>query len=190
MWGLNRSLCLLLMTGCTFEASGATMRDLSVGQEGDAYRVRFEAVVDVPPDRVFALLTDYGRLDRLNPGIVVAERVDAGSREPRVRTVLEGCVLFFCRRMERVETVQSSNRRLITTRMVPEASDFRSGKTRWELAAVAEGTRVRFRARMVPDFWVPPVIGSWAIERDLRANMRTLVRRLERYGRSRSEEGG
>lgn len=179
---------LVLLVAQAVEADPAVMRNLTVDREEGAYQVRFEAVVDVPPDRVFALLTDYDRLNRLNPGIVVAKRLEADSAVgDRVRTVLEGCVLFFCRRMERVEIIQTSNQRLITTRMVPEASDFRSGKTRWQLAAVAEGTRVRFRGRMVPDFWVPPVVGSWAIESDLRANMRTLVRRLERYGRS--EEG-
>jgi len=159
---------------------------LAVENEEGVYRVRFEAVVKIAPDKAFAMLTNYERLDRLNPGIVEAERLDTDdSPMRRVRTVVEGCVLFFCRRLERVETIQTHDRRRIVTRVVPEASDFRSGESRWELAAVTKGTRLRFRGSLAPDFWVPPVIGPWAIERNLRASMRTMVERLERYGRSR-----
>ncbi|HKJ70230.1 MAG TPA: SRPBCC family protein [Gammaproteobacteria bacterium] len=173
-----------------FPASAATIRHLEVQREGDAYTVRFEGVVDAEPDRVFALLTDFGRLTRLNPGIVEAGRVGTGDGEVRVRTVLEGCVAFFCRRMERVQRVRSSDRRLIRTRMVPADSDFRAGRGRWQLAAVAGGTRIRYRARMVPDFWVPPLIGPWAIKRELRDNLRILVKRLERLAASPHADSG
>ncbi|MEF8793733.1 SRPBCC family protein [Thiohalorhabdus sp.] len=176
---------LSLLATQLWAAEQLVMRALTVEHDGEVYQVRLEAVVNVPPDRVFGLLTDYERLDRFNPGIVVAERLEGGSAEvDRVRTVLEGCVLFFCRRLERVETVRTNDQRRITTRLVPEGSDFRSGETRWVLAAVTEGTRLRFRARLLPDFWVPPVIGPWAIERELRSNMRTMLERLKRYGRS------
>ena len=167
-------------------AFGATVRELEVSREGEAYRVRFEAVVDVPPDRVFALLTDYDRLVRLHPGITEAERLPPRrSGEVRVRTVLEACVAVICRSLERVERVRSREQRLIEARIVAGASDFRSGSSRWELAAVSRGTRIRFRSRMVPDVWVPPVIGPWAIEQALRGNLRTLVRRLEGMGATR-----
>ncbi|MFB6260487.1 MAG: SRPBCC family protein, partial [Thiohalorhabdaceae bacterium] len=117
--------------------------------EEGVYRVRFEAVVKIAPDKAFAMLTNYERLDRLNPGIVEAERLDTDdSQMRRVRTVVEGCVLFFCRRLERVETIRTHDRRRIVTRVVPEVSDFRSGESRWELAAVTEGTRLRFRGSL------------------------------------------
>ena len=164
-------------------AAGADVRKLSVDHEQAAYLVDFEAVVAVPPDRVFALLTDFDRLDRLNPGVKVAQRLSSGSGTTRVRTVIEGCVLFFCRRMERVEAVRTRGQRVIWARIVPSASDFRSGESRWGLAAVTGGTRIRLRLRVVPDFWVPPLIGPWILKRDLADNLRILVRRLERLGR-------
>jgi plasmid stabilization system protein ParE len=162
----------------------AEIRHLSVKHENPAYRVKFEAVVAVSPDRVFAVLTDYERLGRLNPGVKVAERLSASGPVSRVRTVIQGCVLFFCRRMERVEVVRTRHQRVIWARIVPDASDFRSGESRWRLAAVTGGTRIRLRLRVVPDFWVPPLIGPWMIERDLEDNLRILVRRLERLGQA------
>ena len=159
----------------------ATFRDLAVSRDQEAFEVRFEAVVAAPANRVFAILTDFDRLQRLNPAIVESRRLVPTPGNPvRVRTVLEGCVAFFCRRMRRVEVVRTSDQRLIRTRILPEDSDFRSGHSRWELAAVTDGTRLRYRASLVPDFWVPPVIGPWAIKRTLRRGLRTLVRRLER----------
>jgi len=177
-------LVLFLAVGAAPAAAlGAEIRHLDVERQEDTYRVRFEAVVAVAPDRVFALLTDFERLDRLNPGVKVAQRLSSGSGATRVRTVIEGCVLFFCNRMERVEAVRTRGKRVIWARIVPSASDFRSGDSRWALAAVTGGTRIRLRLRVVPDFWVPPLIGPWILKRDLADNLRILVQRLERLGR-------
>lgn len=182
-WVATAIAALVLSAGCARSASAdpATFRGLTVSREQEAFEVRFEAVVAAPPERVFAVLTDFDRLQRLNPAIVESRRLaPTAGNGVRVRTVLEGCVAFFCRRMRRVEAVRSSDQRLIRTRILPEESDFRSGRSRWELAAITGGTRVRYRARLVPDFWVPPVIGPWAIKRTLRSGFRTLVQRLER----------
>jgi len=172
-----------MVLGCAVVTDGAaaTVRELEVEHRDEAYRVRFEAVVNLAPDRVFELLTDYDRLEQLNPGIVEAERL-SHKKDPDaewVRTVVKACVAFFCRSMKRVEAVQSHDQRVIVARLVPEQSDFRSGKSRWELAAVSGGTRIRFRSRMVPDFWVPGVIGPWAVKREMGNHLRGLVQRLE-----------
>ena len=164
------------------------VRHLEIGRRDGAYWVRFEAVVGLAPDRLFALLTDYDRLERLHPGIVAAERLSGQGGGQRVRTVVEACVAIFCRQLERVEAVRHSDKRLIRADLVPEGSDFRAGNSRWELAAVGQGTRLRFRSRMVPDFWVPPVVGPWAIEQELGNHLRGLVRRLERLAAGGSED--
>ncbi|MFP4616232.1 MAG: SRPBCC family protein [Thiohalospira sp.] len=175
---------LLALLGLATAGSAETIRHLEVERDGREYSVRFEAVVEAPPDRVFALLTDYDRLERLNPGIVAAERLGMEGGMDRVRTVLESCVAFFCRQMDRIEEVRTRHQRTIESRVVPEQSEFESGHTRWQLAAVTEGTRIRFRTRMVPEFWVPPVIGPWAIRSNLESDLRGLIRRLEELGES------
>ena len=175
-------LILGVVVGGLAAANGqaATVRNLQIDQDGEAYRVSFEAVVALAPDRVFALLTDYDHLERLHPGIVEAERLGReGEAANQVRTVLKACVAFFCRELSRVEEIESSDQRLIRARILPESSDFRAGKSHWELAAVAEGTRIRFRSRMVPDFWVPMGIGPWAVKRAMGEQLRGLVRRME-----------
>ncbi|KPV41148.1 hypothetical protein AN478_04425 [Thiohalorhabdus denitrificans] len=177
-------ILLLALLGLVATASAETVRHLDVEQDGRAYTVQFEAVVEAPPDRVFALLTDYDRLEQLNPSIIEAERLGMAGGMERVRTVLESCVAFFCRQMERIEEITTRHQRTIESRVVPEASEVESGSTRWELAAVTEGTRIRFRTRMVPEFWVPPVIGPWAIRSNLESDLRVLIRRLEELGSS------
>lgn len=187
-------LVLAVAVGGLAAASGAAagVRVMEVERKGEAYHVRFEAVVGLAPDRVFGLLTDYDRLERLHPGILEAERLpDSGPDAPqgkRVRTVLEGCVAFFCRETEKIETVHSSDGRLIRTRIQPDGSDFRSGTSRWELAAVSEGTRLRYRSEWVPDFWIPGALGNWAVKRELERNLRELVQGLEARGRARDKE--
>jgi len=170
---------LAALAGGTLPANAADVRSFEVIQKEKGYAVAFEAVVAIAPDRAFAVLTDYDRLTRLNPGIKESERVASEDGRVRVRTVVEGCVAFFCRSLERLQEVETADSRRIETRMIPEGSDFKAGTGRWELAAVAQGTRMTFRAHMVPDFWIPPVIGPWATERNLRDNMRVLFKRME-----------
>jgi len=51
--------------------------------------------------------------------------------------------------------------------MVPGAGDFRGGNARWKITADGAATELQFSETFEPDFWVPPVIGTWLIEREL-----------------------
>jgi hypothetical protein len=76
-------------------------------------------------------------------------------------------VWFFCKTIERTERIESEAPTLFRTRAVIELSDFDSYESEWRLVDEAGGTRIFFSAAMEPDFWVPPVIGSWAIRSKL-----------------------
>lgn len=186
--GLGESLMryvgiLLLALGLAAPAEGA-IETLEVRRGEAGYGVLLVATVDRPPDQVYAVLTDYAHLSRLNPAILRSRVVDRGPGDVlRVRSVIEGCVLFFCRQLVRVERVKELAGRRIRARIVPEESDFRRGVARWWVFPSPEGgSRLRLEAEVVPDFWVPPVIGPWATERSLREDLATLVERLGQGG--------
>jgi hypothetical protein len=56
----------------------------------------------------------------------------------------------------------------LVTVALPERSDFSVYATRWRVIEAEGKTRLAFEASMQPDFWIPPLIGTWAVERKLR----------------------
>ncbi len=173
---------LFLLTG---SVAGAEIHQLEVRNRGEVYKVELAFRVGTRADAVFKALTDYANLKKLHPGIVESEVLRGPPGLPlRVRTVLRGCIAFFCRDLERVQMVTAQGGFAIRTRIVPEESDFREGESAWELRPVRGGTEVRLRSRMIPELEVPPVLGPWAIKHSLERNLRDLIQHLERLGDS------
>jgi Polyketide cyclase / dehydrase and lipid transport len=160
-----------------FAASDAPV----VEHRGDEFRITFDAVIDAPPRSVYAVLTDFAALRELNPAIVAASAEPApGGRGERVRMVLESCILLFCRKVVQVEDVVEPDAHTILSRIVPGLGDFKSGRTTWTLAGRGGKTLLHYEASRVPGFWIPPLIGPWAVAHSLRAQLRASIPVLER----------
>lgn len=146
---------------------------------GERYRVRVEMRIEVSADRAHALLTDFSRLARLNPGITDSEVLESEGKRHRVRIESRGCVLFFCRELHQVQDVSESDG-LIAATVDPDASDFRYGRLLWRIVPEGPGrSLISFHAELEPAVWVPPLIGSWAIRKLLKDQTETALRRLE-----------
>ena len=174
-------------------ASAAREGPLVVARHGAAYAITFEAVLDAAPRQVYAVLSNYARLGELSPAIVSVRVTPApGGRGVRVRSVLESCIWIFCRSVVEVQDVLEPDGRTIVGRIVPGEGDFERGWTVWRVAALGGGTRVRYEASFVPAFWVPPLLGPWAIERSLRADFESSMPALERLanGKARDSQPG
>jgi hypothetical protein len=55
---------------------------------------------------------------------------------------------------------------------------------RYELESFGEGVRLRYVARIVPNFVLPPLIGTLAVRQTVRAQFDAMVAEIERRGRS------
>lgn len=160
---------------------GAQVDSVTVTHHGASFRISLDAVVDAPQRRVYAVLTDYTRLAELNPAISkIGVRRSPSGRGERVRSELQSCVWFFCRRLVQVEDVEEPDPYTIAARIVPGEGDFQSGSCFWRVTGEAGGTRLHYEAVRVVGFWVPPLIGPWAIERALRAQLTSSIGLLER----------
>lgn len=154
---------------------------VSASQQGAAYLVEVDALVNVPESRARRLLTDYNHLGRINPDIKRSEiLLTRGPGDYRVRTVSEVCVWFYCKRLHQVQDVIEAQDGSITATVLPEQSDFRYGVARLNLWQEPGGTRVLIRGELEPDFWIPPVIGPWVVKRKLISEALDTVRNLER----------
>jgi hypothetical protein len=172
--GLQRllSIVLLLQAG----AWAADIDVVSVERDGDRYRVDMQ--VRLEADAVLArdLMRDASRLPEINDNIVSAMVPADG----HLHTVVEFCVTFFCRRVEQLQTVEAGKPATLKMTVLPESSDLTYGEATWDFRALdADRSYMRFNAEIVPDFWVPPVIGPWLIRRKMLEQARVTAAGIE-----------
>jgi hypothetical protein len=141
----------------------------SVTHTDGRYDLAITARIDAPSEAVLRAITDYSNLAAINPDIEVSELLGTTpAGVSTVRTIIHVCILVFCKRVEQLQYVTSPDANTIEAVIVPEGSDFRSGFARWQLASpTAVTTELQFTQTFEPDFWVPPVIGPWLIQRKL-----------------------
>jgi hypothetical protein len=94
-------------------------------------------------------------------------------------------VLFYCRDITQSQDMVQSPGYLIEATVLPQDSDFRRGRAQWRLIAEGDTTLMYFRAELVPDFFLPPLIGPWLIRREMVNQITEIVMLIEaRYQQS------
>lgn len=162
----------------------ATIQTIEIEHDDGIYRLVSTAFLAAPQEAVFDVLTDYERFGRIS-----STYTDYGFLEPAadgtpiIYTTMEGCVLFFCVTMRRVERMEVDAPSSIRTDALPEQSDFKLSISEWTLEPEADGTKMIYRLTMEPDFWIPPLIGPWALKQRLERGGRGAVNRIERLAR-------
>jgi hypothetical protein len=137
-------------------------------------------IIAAPRPIVFSALSDYDNFSELSSRYLESRFVEpAADGTPRIYTEVEGCVLFFCRTVKRYARLSLYPTTTLIAIVEPEQSDIEYGREQWLLQAVPGGTRVLYSHEMDPDFWVPPLIGVWAIRRALTEDALTAAQRIE-----------
>lgn len=169
-------------------AHGAEIRRVDVEHIDARYYVDSESLLDAPIESVFAVLTDYEHFDRISSVFTESRFLEpVVDGEGLVYTRAEGCVLFFCQTVERVEKLEIDPVTDIVATADPGRSNLKYSRAHWQLEQAEEGTRVFYRLEMEPDFWVPPLIGPWVIRRSLSRNGSEAVARIEQLARERTD---
>jgi hypothetical protein len=166
--------------------SAATIRSLDIERDGARYKLVSDTYLDASRSAIFKVLTDYddNRFGRISSVYKESGYMGAApDGTPLVYTRVEGCLLFFCRSMKRVERLETKRPSHIVTTALPDRSDFAYSRSEWDLEPEGDGTRVIYRLTMQPDFWIPPVVGPWLLKRTLRQGGARAVNRIENLAR-------
>jgi hypothetical protein len=150
-----------------------------VTHDDGRYAVRFDVRIAAPRDRLAFYLTDYANYAKYFNSIT-ASRVEPRGETSRVFLTLSSCVLFFCRSVRITKDVSNAPDGTIVGHIVPGESDFEEADERWRIVAEKGATRLRYEAELVPDFYVPPLIGPWLIRYKIRDVLETNAEKLER----------
>jgi hypothetical protein len=161
-------------------ASAAELRRLEVQKNGPTIAVEAELVIEAPTRQVFDALADYGEFADLSSAYL-----ESGYLEPdvdgtsRIYTKIRGCILFFCRTISRVARLDTVPYQQITATVEPDLSDVDYGVEQWQLHQHEAGTVLIYTHVVEPGFWVPPVLGPWALRRSLRRDALSAAEHIE-----------
>lgn len=176
---MRRFLCFALLAAPLLSRAGGVL-DSSVSYDAGVYSLSIEARIDAPAAMVYRLITDYDHLQDINPAIRESRILRADSPEKyRIRVVTRVCVLFYCRDVTQSQDMVQSPGYLLEANILPEISDFRRGRAQWRLTAEGDSTLMQFRAELVPDFFMPPLIGPWLIRREMANQITEIVMIIE-----------
>lgn len=186
------ALCLLavrwlLLASCLLPRLSAAAEDVAVRIErlGDEFILEGAFHVAVAPAVAWAVLTDYEGMPAFVEDLRESRVVERDGE--RLRVVQRGVTRLgpfsFDYDVEREVTLEPG--RALHSRAL--RGNVKKLDMHTFVDAEGGGTRIRFRAAMIPDFWVPPLVGARLIrtrfERQFDSLLKEMRRRAEVSGR-------
>lgn len=179
-----RTTALLALGLWASAAAAGTIERLETAHDGGRYTVIFEVVLDAPRDKVWRIMTDYEGLPRVSK-IITESRIlkqDDANRH-RIGVTLEACILFFCKTIKRVVDIEAKPQTEITVTEDPANRHIRYAVERWQVHAENDRTRLHYTAEVVPNFFIPPLIGPPVVKYFLRREIRLTAIEVEALAR-------
>lgn len=174
------SAAALVLSTLLTSAHAAELRSVEVERDDGRIIVGSESFIDAPPAAVFEILADYEGFQRISKVFDETRFIERDSvGNGLVYSRASGCVLFFCKTIERVERLTIEPGRRIDAVAIPERSDVKYSVANWTLEPEQEGTRIVYRLELEPSFWIPPVLGPLIIRNKLRAHGAPAAVRVE-----------
>ena len=180
---VRRALVPLSVGACFACAAGAAnLRAIDVSRDSGRYHLVAETHLAAPPEAIREVLLDFDhdRYQRISEiykesGYLMPD----SDGTPIVYTRVEGCLLFFCRSLRRVERIEIATPSLIRTAALPDQSDFKYAVSEWHLDPEGDGTKLTYRMDLEPSFWLPPFVGPWFLKRTLQHGAPQAIDKIE-----------
>ncbi len=165
---IRHSLALLILIIFQPVQAGEIQRAEIHYQDG-VYIMQFDVIIHAQFENVLAIVTDYQNMDRLSESFIESALIHSSDEtKKRRRLVMRICVLFFCTKITFVEDMQEIHKGIIIATIIPEQSDFKSGRAEWRVTSVGNNqSRIQLYFEEEPGFWIPPVIGPLIVKNTL-----------------------
>jgi hypothetical protein len=158
---------------------------MEMWESDNQYHLRSASTINAPPELILNTLLDYTNFHRLSGGIKESSYLAPDpDGTPVAFTLIESCVLFFCKQIKKTERVLLASEDEIVLEADPARSDFKYMRSRWTVKKIGKQSILSYDMDMQADFWIPPLIGTWAVERKLRTSAMNMSRRLEKMAAS------
>lgn len=179
-WDRFLALVCLALASPAQAADGGASITVEVERNRGAVEVDTRVLLPVSPRVVWEVLTDYDHIATFVPGLSMS-RLISGAGEPLLleqRGELRFPVLSV--QVNVVARVEEHPYHTIRFQAVRGNMAEMSGEWSVETIGADEGSSLRYRLHVVPEFWVPPVLGPALIRRSFHDQFEALVREMMR----------
>jgi carbon monoxide dehydrogenase subunit G len=126
----------------------------------------------------FEVLTDYDDMAAFLPGMLASKMVSRDGNTVVVEQSADQGIFLFRQRVDvRLAIVESPPHRLSVQAL---AGSFKEMDASYLLTRQGDQTVIEYRGRFLPDFHLPPMIGTYAVQRSLERHLGALAAEIER----------
>jgi carbon monoxide dehydrogenase subunit G len=176
-----QALSLLLITPGLLAAGASPPAridedDIQVRRQGETWTVEAQFVVPVPPSVAWEVLTDFDNMTAILTNLSSSRVL---SRQGQVLQVEQkGRARFGIFSFESLREITLTPRRRIQARGL--AGNTRQFESDMVLAPTDGGTRFSYRVAMVPDFWLPSLLGPSLLQHELAEQFNAMAAEMEK----------
>jgi ribosome-associated toxin RatA of RatAB toxin-antitoxin module len=152
--------------------------DVKVRRNGDVFTVEAHAEFEGSIARTWQVLTDYGRYSEYIPDLTHSRVLSRKGRDVEVEQKGEARLLFLIYPLDVRLAVTEQPYERVSSRAV--AGSFREMRNTYFLEAREGRVLLRYTGRLVPDFYLPPVVGTLVLRSTVEAMFVALVEEMER----------
>lgn len=155
---------------------------INIERDGDTIKILATLQVDAHHHIAWQVLTDYNNLARFVPGMQVS-RIVSGPGEPiLLKQIGQSGFLMLTFPVEVV--AQITEIQLESIRFLAVSGNLKSQSGEWRIKQEGDRTLVIYQSRIVPGFWVPPLIGPAVISQDVGGKLIGIAEEMQRRAAS------
>ncbi|MRW91145.1 cyclase/dehydrase [Duganella sp. FT80W] len=152
-----------------------------VEQDGQhMYEVNAIGYVAAPLPKVWRILTGYERMSEFVPDMESCKVLSRNGNEVIIEQFGVARFLFMSRTIHLIVKAVEQPMSAIDISLI--SGDMKHYESRWELVPVPEsgGTKIVYRGRLMPNFYVPGILGNKLVKSDIERMMSAVLARLDR----------
>lgn len=144
------------------------------------YEVDATGTVAAPLPKVWKILTSYERMADFVPDMESCKVLSRNGNEVTIEQFGVARFLFMTRAIHLV--VRATEQPMSSIDIALVSGDMKHYESHWELIPVPEtgGTRVVYSGRLMPNFYVPGILGAKMVRGDIERMMGAVLARIDR----------
>ena len=177
---MTRRLAVLFAALLSPGAGAAAPAETHVERIGSVLQVRSTLEAGAPALTCYATIADLDHLAEFVPGLRSSRVVSPPGAPIELHQVGEARAGPFGVTLDVTLAVRLDPPRHIEFRRI--AGNLAQMQGSWTVTGDDRSCRIEYRAAMEPDFWVPPLIGSMLMQREVAAQMEGVLAEIARRG--------
>jgi ribosome-associated toxin RatA of RatAB toxin-antitoxin module len=149
---------------------------VSVSKSGETYSVTARSTLTADRDTIWRVLTDYEAYPAFVPNLSLSRIVNLDPRQ--VEQKGEFGFLFFNKEIHATLQIEESPPSRILVRAIE--GDLKSLETELTIEGTEADMTISYRSKIVPDFWLPPLIGGAILRVSILDKLEAVAEEIER----------